>query len=62
VPIPIPSNHVGFGVAIAGAVVYDPLDRTGSGTHIRVINLAKIGERNPDLLCEQALKEIRGHE
>jgi hypothetical protein len=26
----------------------------------RIIELAKSGERNPDLLCERALKEIRG--
>ena len=27
---------------------------------IKIIELAKTGERNPDLLCEQALKDIRG--
>jgi hypothetical protein len=27
----------------------------------RVVELAKAGERNPDLLCEGALKELRGH-
>jgi hypothetical protein len=27
----------------------------------RVVELAKGGERNPDLLCEGALKELRGH-
>ena len=26
----------------------------------KIIDLAKAGERNPDILCEQALKEIRG--
>jgi hypothetical protein len=26
-----------------------------------IIELAKTGERNPDILCERALKEIRGH-
>lgn len=25
----------------------------------KIIDLAKAGERNPDLLCEQALKDIR---
>lgn len=25
----------------------------------KIINLAKTGERNPDVLCEQALKDIR---
>jgi hypothetical protein len=27
----------------------------------RIIELAKTGERNPDLLCEGALKKLRGH-
>ena len=27
----------------------------------RVVELAKAGERNPDLLCEGALKELREH-
>ena len=26
----------------------------------RIVELAKAGERNPDLLCEGALKELRG--
>jgi hypothetical protein len=26
----------------------------------KIIALAKAGERNPDVLCEQALKDIRG--
>jgi hypothetical protein len=25
----------------------------------KIIDLAKTGERNPDVLCEQALKDIR---
>jgi len=27
----------------------------------RIVELAKAGERNPDLLCEGALDELRGH-
>jgi hypothetical protein len=27
----------------------------------RIIELAKAGERNSDLLCEGALKQLRGH-
>jgi hypothetical protein len=27
----------------------------------RIIELAKAGERNPDVLCEGALKDLRGH-
>ena len=26
----------------------------------KIIDLARAGERNPDLLCEQVLKDIRG--
>jgi hypothetical protein len=26
----------------------------------KIIDLAKAGERNPDILCEQALQDIRG--
>jgi len=35
VPIPIIGSY-GFGLAVAGAVVYDPLDRTGTGLIINV--------------------------
>ena len=28
----------------------------------KIIDLSKAGERNPDLLCEQVLKDIRGQE
>jgi hypothetical protein len=27
----------------------------------RIVELAKAGERNPDLLCEGAFAELRGH-
>jgi len=27
----------------------------------RLIELAKAGERNPDLLCEGAIEQLRGH-
>lgn len=27
----------------------------------RIIELGKVGERNPDILCEGALKALRGH-
>jgi hypothetical protein len=29
---------------------------------IKIIELAKTGERNPDILCEQALTAIRGQQ
>jgi hypothetical protein len=34
--VPIPIGRKGFGVAIAGAVVYDPLTRTGNGLILNV--------------------------
>jgi hypothetical protein len=43
VPIPIARN--GFGLAIAGAVVYDPLNQTGSGL---IVNVPLTFEFNKD--------------
>jgi hypothetical protein len=34
--VPIPIGRTGFGLAIAGAVVYDPLNQTGSGLIVNV--------------------------
>src|SRR4029450_6122311 len=34
--VPIPIGRTGFGVAIAGAVVYDPFNRTGNGLMVNV--------------------------
>jgi hypothetical protein len=34
--VPIPIGRAGFGLAIAGAVVYDPLNQTGSGLIVNV--------------------------
>jgi hypothetical protein len=34
-------------------------DRVNSIVAERIIELAKAGERNPDILCEQALKGLR---
>jgi hypothetical protein len=34
--VPIPIGLTGFGLAIAGAIVYDPLNQTGSGLIINV--------------------------
>jgi hypothetical protein len=36
VPIPLPNGPTGFGVAVSGAIVYDPLDRTGSGAILNI--------------------------
>src|SRR4029450_4093179 len=35
-PVRIPIGRTGFGVAIAGAVVYDPFNRTGNGLIVNV--------------------------
>jgi hypothetical protein len=34
--VPIPIGPSGFGLAVAGAIVYDPLDRTGSGAILNI--------------------------
>jgi hypothetical protein len=34
--VPIPIGRSGFGLAVAGAIVYDPLNQTGSGLIINV--------------------------
>lgn len=52
-----------MGVALEMArVALGPADRGDAADEIiakRIIELAKAGERNPDLLCEGALKEFR---
>jgi hypothetical protein len=44
--VPIPIGRNGFGPAIAGAVVYDPLNQTGSGL---IVNIPLTFEFNKDL-------------
>ena len=34
--VPIPIGRTGFGLAIAGAIVYDPLNQTGSGLIVNI--------------------------
>jgi hypothetical protein len=34
-------------------------DNVGQAIATKIIELAKTGERNPDLLCERALEDIR---
>jgi len=43
--VPIPIGRNGFGLAIAGAVVYDPLNQTGSGL---IVNVPLTFEFNKD--------------
>ena len=53
-------------LGVAFEITYIALGAEGSDDFVKqaiankIINLAKAGERNPDLLCEQALKDIRG--
>jgi hypothetical protein len=49
---------VAFEMAHA-AVVRDWGDYANAVIAKRIIELAKAGERNPDLLCEQALDDLR---
>jgi hypothetical protein len=44
--VPIPIGRTGFGLAIAAAVVYDPLNQTGSGV---IVNVPMTFEFNKDL-------------
>jgi len=51
-----------LGVALERARVSLGLDKFANGIIARrIIEIAKTGERNPDLLCEGALKKLRGH-
>ncbi len=43
--VPIPIGRTGFGLAIAGAIVYDPLNQTGSGM---IVNVPLTFEFNKD--------------
>jgi hypothetical protein len=43
--VPIPIGRTGFGLAIAGAIVYDPLNQTGSGL---IVNVPLTFEFNKD--------------
>ena len=51
-----------FGVAfeqVCGLRTGDCADDVKQAIANKIIELAKTGERNPDLLCERALKEVR---
>jgi hypothetical protein len=53
---------VAFEMVCIGLRIGDCDDYVKQAIADKIINLATTGERNPDLLCEQALKEIRGHQ
>jgi len=51
-----------LGVALERTRVSLGLDKFANGIIAkRLIELAKGGERNPDLLCEGAIEKLRGH-
>ena len=51
-----------LGVALERTRVSLGLDTFANGIIARrIVELAKAGERNPDLLCEGAIEKLRGH-
>jgi hypothetical protein len=51
-----------LGVALERTRVSLGLDKFANGIIARrIVELAKAGERNPDLLCEGAIERLRGH-
>jgi hypothetical protein len=51
---------IAFEMARVSLGISGPSDRANENIARRIIELAKTGERNPDLLCEGVLKELRG--
>ena len=51
---------VAFEIACIALRAENSDDFVKSAIARKIIDLAKAGERNPDLLCEQALKDICG--
>ena len=51
---------VAFEIARVALGLADRGDLADAFIAQRIIELAKAGERNPDILCERALNEIRG--
>ena len=50
---------MGVAFEMARAAVIRRADLTDEAIARTIIELAKAGERNPDLLCERALKDLR---
>ena len=60
--MPISKRRRFWGVALERARVSLGLDKFANGIIARrIVELAKAGERNPDLLCEGAIEKLRGH-
>jgi hypothetical protein len=53
---------VSFEMVCVGLRTGDCDDDVKQAIANKIIALAKAGERNPDLLCEQALRDIRGEQ
>ena len=52
---------IAFDIARAALQLGDQGNRINERIAKRIIELAKTGELNPDLLCESVLKEFRQH-
>jgi len=50
---------VALGMACVALRTGDCADDVKQAIAIKIVALAKAGERNPDILCEQVLKDIR---
>jgi hypothetical protein len=50
---------VAFEMVCIALRIGDSDDGVKQAIATKIIDLAKAGERNPDILCEQALKDIR---
>jgi hypothetical protein len=53
---------IAWEMARAALDVSDRADATGAILAAKILELAKTGERNPDLLCEQVLNALRAGE
>jgi hypothetical protein len=57
-----PETKTVLGVALERTRASLGLDKFANGIIARrIVELAKAGERNPDLLCEGAIEKLRGH-
>jgi hypothetical protein len=51
---------IAFEMARVSLGISGPSDGANQMIAVRIIELVQAGERNPDLLCEAVLKELRG--
>ena len=58
---PETTRLMGIAFETVRAAIKRPGDLTDEMIARKIIDLAKAGERNPDLLCQAAIEELRGH-